>query len=73
MTDSLNCTPMIAILPDRGREPLAPSTPRYSRAWHWIRVAALLGLAGVLVVNHGCHGDQVDDELSATRARERLP
>lgn len=34
-----------------------PRTPR------WRRVLLVLALAGLLAVAHGCHGEDVDDEL----------
>ncbi len=46
--------------------PLPPSRSR-SRRRRWLPLAALLALLGVLVVSHGCHGEHVDDELSAAQ------
>jgi hypothetical protein len=40
------------------------SRPRPRR---WLRSAALLALLGLVVIGHGCHGEHVDDELSAPR------
>jgi len=37
--------------------------PSSARRWQWL--AALALLAGLLVFNHGCHGADVDDELSS--------
>jgi hypothetical protein len=45
---------------------LPPSRSR-SRRRRWLPLAALLALLGVLVVSHGCHGEHVDDELSAAQ------
>lgn len=36
-------------------------TPRFQK---WGRVVGLLLLAGYLIFCHGCHGEDVDDELS---------
>jgi hypothetical protein len=37
------------------------STPRSPRPWRWFVVLALL--ATLIVIAHGCHGPDVDDEL----------
>lgn len=57
---------MIATAPDRSAFRLPPPGPRPSRHG-WLTLAALVALLGVLVVNHGCHGEHVDDELSAVQ------
>jgi hypothetical protein len=65
---------MIATAPAQIRRP-SPPRPRPRRR-RWLALAALLALLGVLVVNHGCHGEHVDDELSAAqtpRAGGRSP
>jgi hypothetical protein len=49
---------------------------RTIRRRRWPRVVALLAILGVVVIGHGCHGEHVDDELSAVqkpRAGERSP
>ena len=67
---------MIASAPERATKPLfPPSENRWLNNGIW-RISALLLLFGVLIVNHGCHGHDVDDELSATpapHAEERSP
>ena len=40
-----------------------PSRPRPSSGRRWPWLAALVIVATLLVFNHGCHGEDVDDEL----------
>ncbi len=57
---------MIATETVRYYRPLSPAPTRQRSARRrWLLVAALLALLGVVVVGHGCHGEHVDDELSA--------
>ena len=38
--------------------PAGPGRPRRGARWWWLAVAA-----GLLALCHGCHGEDVDDEL----------
>jgi hypothetical protein len=66
---------MIAIEPAHTYRRSLRTGPRPPGArWRWLRGAAILALLGVVVIGHGCHGNHVDDELSAVekpRAGER--
>jgi hypothetical protein len=33
----------------------------------WLRIAGVLALLTITIVSHGCHGKDVDDELSAAQ------
>ncbi len=44
--------------------------PALRTAFRRLRLAALFAVLGVLVVSHGCHGEDVDDELLAPPGAE---
>jgi hypothetical protein len=48
------------------RRLMAPAGPQpIARRRRGLRIAILSCLLGVFIISHGCHGDDVDDELSA--------